>query len=260
MPWLRDRTAEEAANLFDGIYQGMVGGGTRTAPAANPQQPAYSQPQPQTYGQPPNVSQPAMPTDEDWLTTPTTAAQRMLDLKSQELMPQFERLYTNNAAMARQMVKGEDPEIFDRYGPEIDQLIGQMDIAQRTPDNIRLAVDMVRGRHYKDLAKREFDNYITTRQDQAGFQPDGTVTQGGASTFAPDGVDFDIEKLAETSPKYANLLKQARITPAVLREFLDKTECGPRGISRKQAFEEWVARAQKGDTIIGSLATGEILE
>jgi hypothetical protein len=213
------------------------------------QQPAAAQPQPaQPVADP--VQPLTMPTDDDFLANPAAATQRALQMKEAELTPQFQNIYQNNASMAREMVRAEEREIFDTYGPEVDQLINQMALEQRTPENIRLAVKMVKGNHIDDLVRKQMAEQINRVQDNAGMRPDGGVMPLGTSTSTPDGVDFDIEKLAESSPQYAQLLREANITPQVLREFLDHTECRTRGISRKQAFEEWVAKAKDGDTTI----------
>ena len=243
--WLRGRTADEAGQLFNQMY-----GQSMTASYQQPQQ-APPQPQ-QTYGgqnqYPQQPQQPQDPTDEDWLNDPRNATTRYVTgLYEKQLNPQLQQMYQMNAQMARETIRQAEHEMFDSYGPEIDQLIGQMAIEQRTPDNIRLAVQVVRGRHVDEIADKRARAKLEQMQEQFGMRADGGVTPSPTGVSARDGVDFDISKLPEN---YQTILRKNNVTADTLRTFLQQTECNPRGITLKQAFDEWMEAATKGDYVM----------
>ena len=241
--WLQGRTAEEAATLFNQIYNDSMTAQPQQQQQA-PQQPQVQQPQPVT---------PQMPTDDDFLTAPGQATKQYVQgMYDQTLSPQLAQMQAQNASIARTMVMNEERDLFNRFAPEIDQLIAKMDVSTRTPENIRHIVNMVKGQHYKELAKNEFDNYVQSAAGKGTMMPDGTVTPVATSTSDPDGVDFNMDNLP---PNYKELLSRHRVTSTVLKEFLLHTECKPKGISLKVAFDAWVAKATKGDMVIA----GEVL-
>ena len=131
-------------------------------------------------------------------------------------------------------------------------MLNQMDVSVRTPENIRHVVNMVKGKHYKELAKGEFDSYVQNAATKGTMMPDGTVTPVATSTSDPDGVDFNMDNLP---PNYRELLERNRVTASTLREFLLHTECKPKRISLKAAFKAWSEKATKGDLV----TPGEIL-
>lgn len=232
--------------------------GQSVAAQYQPQQQQPPQPQ-QTYGgqnqyaqqqyqqqQPP--AQQAEPTADDWINDPQTATTRYVTgLYEKQLSPQMQQIFTQNAQNARELIRQSEHEMFDSYGPEIDQLIGQMPLEQRSPENVRLAVQVVRGRHVDEIADKRAKAKIDQMQEQFGMRADGTVTPSPTGASRPDGVDFDISKLPEN---YARILQKEGITARDLSTFLMKTECEPRGISLKTAFDEWMENATKGDYVM----------
>ena len=234
---------DEAGTLFNQIYSEQL--------VSQPAQPAQPQQQPQP--QPQQQVTPAMPTDDDFLAAPGQATKQYVQgMYDQTVSPQIQQMQVQNASIARTMVMNEERDLFNRFAPEIDQLIAKMDISTRTPENIRHIVNMVKGQHYKELAKNEFDNYVQSAADKGTLMPDGTVTPVATSTSDPDGVDFNMDNLP---PNYKELLSRHHVTSTILKEFLLHTECKPKGISLKVAFDAWAEKATKGDMVVA----GEIL-
>jgi hypothetical protein len=227
------------------------------------QQPQAQQPQqvtpqqPQTYGGQNQYAQPqpqptqtgyTQPSADDWLTDPQAATQQYVTgMYQQQVAPDLQQTWMQNASNARELVRMNEREMFDKYGPEIDQMINQMDIRQRTPENIRTAVRLVRSDHLDELVKQQTKAELSRMQDQGVMRADGSVTPSPTGVSSQDGVDFDISKLP---PNYAKTLERNRVTASDLRTFLQKTECDPRGISMKQAFDEWMKDATQGDMVM----------
>jgi len=112
--------------------------------------------------------------------------------------------------------------------------------------NIKQVVGMVKAQHLDELMTEGVNRRIEQMSN------DGAIIRPGASpvtTSIPsaDGVDFDMDKFP---PRYREQLEKARMTPEVLREFLQKTEVDPRGITMKEAFEEYMENATAGDVLL----------
>ena len=242
--WLRGRTADEAGNLFNNIYTGMLGD-TPTPQMANPA-PVAPVPPPA----PAPVAN-ALPSEDDWITNPQAATTKYIEhLQQTQLNPMLDQQASQLGSMARNQVVVQEKESFDRWAPEIDQLIGSIDPRQRTIENIQMAVDLVKGRHAHEISQAAVKAEVE-RLQETGFsmRADGTVSPVGAGPSAPDGIDLDMDKLP---PKYAEVLQRNNVTVPVLREFLQKTECDKKGISMQQAFEEWLKDATTGDLVPSS--------
>ena len=243
--WMRGKTADEVAVLSDQMYQDMIKPQNQQqqheqfgTPQQNWQQPPQQQQQPQFQ----------MPTDDDFLSSPANATQRYVDaLKTQQLDPVVNSLYQQQAELALYNVQRDEKESFDRWGPEIMQNLRQIDPRLWNPSNIRKVVSMVRGEHADDLVKDRLEKEIQRRLDSGTLRPDGATMT--SSPTPASGVDFN-RYVAELPPRYSAYLERARMTPQVFEEFLQKTECEPRGIPLKQAADEWFENAKKGDILL----------
>lgn len=236
------KTPAELAALAGDMYQELIRGGSAPT-GAQPQQSQYGG----GNGSPP-VQQPAAlqpPTDDDWMNNPGEAARKQFAYeRATGVDPRFQQQAIALAQQAREIVRFGDPDTFKRWGPEIDILINQMQPEYRTAENIKMAVGIVKSRHLDELAEERAQAKIQQMQASGGMRSDGNVQPAGATAF--DALDLD---RADLPDEYRRKLERYRITPQVLDEFLMNTEVKGRGITLKQARDEWLAKARKGDII-----------
>lgn len=242
VPWMRGKTADEVANVSEQMYQSMM------KPQEDQQRhEQFGVPQ-QTWQQPQQQQTYQMPTDDDFLSSPASATQRYVEaLKTQQLDPALNAIYSGQADLALYNVRRDEKEAFDRWGPEIMQNLSQIDRRLWNPSNIKKVVSMVRGDHAEDLVKDRVEKEIQRRMESGTLRPDGATMT--SSPTPASGVDFN-RYVAELPPRYSAYLERARMTPQVFEEFLQKTECEPRGIPLKQAADEWFENAKKGDILL----------
>jgi len=217
----------------------------RTQNEYNRPQYGYNQPsQPQQYT-PPGMPQP--PTADDWLTDPQEATRRQIDYEAvTRFAPQFQQTTSALAQTSLELARQADKDAFDRWGPEILSNLQTVDQQYWTVPNIKKIVGMVKAEHIDEITSSLVERRIQQMSDS------GTIMRPGSSPTSTsiaraDGVDLDMDKLPE---RYREQLQKARMTPEVLKEFLIKTEVEPRGISLKQAYEEWFKEATTGDVLL----------
>lgn len=234
--YLRNKTAEEAARYTDMLYQQVR---SNTPPQqAQPVRPQGAPPAP--------YSQAAPPTQEDFLTDPAGATQRAIAYAQQtQLDPWAQQVGQNQAQMARNLIELREAEAFRRWGPEIDVEIQRQipDARYRSPEALKLIVDIVRSRHVEELAEERMQAKL--RSMPQSMRADGAVG-GGTSANAGGSIDFSSAGLPEN---YTRVLARANIKPETLDEFLQMTEVRTRGITLDQARQEWLDKAKKGDII-----------
>ncbi len=247
--WLAGKTAEEGAQAGQKMFQSMMDGQPQQ-PQGAPQQPQYQAPQqgyqavPQYPQQPPAPQ--GAPTADDYMTDPVGAAQRQIDAAAGQFAPQISGLAAGNAQVSLELVKQGDQDSFNRWGPEIMSQLQTVNQEFWTVPNIKKIVGMVKADHMDEITT----DLVNRRIEQ--MSNDGLITRAGASPTGTsigmvDGVDFDMEALPV---RYKEQMEKARMTPDVLKEFLQKTECDPRGIPMKQAFDEWMKDATSGDVLL----------
>jgi hypothetical protein len=126
-------------------------------------------------------------------------------------------LMRNNAMMARNNVatNPDYAKVFERYGPEIDLLLQENDVEphRRTIEAFTMAADVIRGRHYKELAQQEAQAILANAGNLTGTVRGGMTPSGGAP-ISGDALD----KLWETEHPYVVSAKGNRLSKADVRD------------------------------------------
>jgi len=241
--YLRGKTAEEAAKITDMLYQEMLKGQPQGQP--QPSRPTGPVPPPYSgYAPPAAAPVAAPPTQDDFLQDPAGATARYYEYqRATQFDPWAAQSAQNQASLAREIVRRDESKTFDRWGPEIDALINQVDPRYRTVETIKKVVGMVKAEHIDELAEERFKAKMAAMPQS--MRADGAGATG-TSTSVPASIDFDSAGLPQ---EYARTLSRYNVTPSVLDEFLQTTECRVRGITLNQARTEWLAAAKKGDIL-----------
>lgn len=235
---MRGKTADEVGGLSDQMYAELV----RRAPAA----PAVP---------PNNGAATTMPNQDLWLTDPNAAAAQMLaHARATEFAPAFANMANQLGATAREVVKRDYADEFRKYGPEIDLYINQMDPQYRSIDNIVKVVGMVRANHIDEIVAERSQAKLNEMLNSGAVLRPGAAPSGASP--ASNGAAIDL-KNAGLPENYTRVLERFNITPAVLDEFLLKTEVASTGCSLPEARERWVKRAKQGD-ILTERASGAL--
>jgi hypothetical protein len=192
----------------------------------NPPAPAYV-PAPQSQPQPrvPEIDL-AVQNPEEYNKQLAAYLEARAQVNNEAVLAQVQQLAAplmrNNAMMARNTVAGnpEYQDIFSRYGPEVDLLLQQQGVPlhNRTIEAFEMAAQIIRGRHFKELAKAEAQKIVT--QPSAGG---GTVTGGTAPTgdFTPSGDALDI--FWETDHDFVRSARSNKLTKSDLRTAIKQT-------------------------------------
>jgi hypothetical protein len=248
--WLRGKTASEAADLAQRLYeqnqqlaqQVMNRGAAPMAPSVPygvpTQQPAWQPNPPQWTPQPPSL-----PSQEEWLANPAQSADRysqyLQTMQAQQMNPMVAQVASTN----RELVRVQRTDDFKRWGPEIDMAINQFapDPQARTPQNLLAIVDMVKARHIDEIVAEKTAS-LKNELGGAAIRPSGSG-QPGTSTVAAGNVDFD-----KMPPQYALALKRLNVDAKTIDEFLYRTyvKSGMEPDIDK-ARERWVTQVNKGD-------------
>lgn len=165
----------------------------------------------------------ALPTDDEWVATPQKAFEKALEANvATRFAPMLEGLAAGVAQSARAQSVMAFPDVFKRFGPEIDNEVARVPVGARTVDLYRYAVDIVRGRHVDELAEERL------QQRLAGL-PAAERAMGGATGGAPVGGLIDWDKL---SPTVREKWQRAGITEATIRE-----DCAKWGLTPEKFLE-----------------------
>lgn len=236
--FLVGKTVTEVAALANQLYQ------QNQRLAYQPQPPAQAPVQPSALQPPPQ---------ELFLTDPQRATILQAEYMAKtQFQPQFQQLAARTAQQARTLVQMQRTKDFEKWGPEIDLELQKYNPDTHTPENIGTVVDMVRARHVNEIVADEI-----ARQQREGI---GSTTRPGTSTgiqgSSPQGSgNVDLEKLP---PNYAQALRRANVTQAVIDEFLVNNYIRT-GRSRNldDARTKWTEQAMKGDVITDEDGTGQ---
>lgn len=234
--WMAGRTPDEVATIANQMYSSMVKGGQPPQEMASQQQQQY------THQQMPTQSQ-AQQADGAW---DDMNPQASVDARILAATQQQSNININTAEamgqMARALVSQSDGDAFQRWGPEIDMELMRLQPAMKTEQNIRLVVDMIRGRHVSEL-QAEAEQKVRSEYATGDVRADGTT---GAPTHA-EGV-LDLNRQVE-SPLYKRLLEQHRIDEPTIREAFAKYPEMYAGNTFEEKLQSWIAAANKGDVI-----------
>lgn len=132
-----------------------------------PQAPA---PQPQPSYQPVD--------DNDFVTG--GVVKQYVDQVARQVSPALQQSLAQQAAMAHYIARKEHTTAFDKYGPEIEAELSRLPAEARTLDNIKVVVDLVRGRHVDDLVEERARELAAT-MGQTLRSNGGTLTAGPVS-------------------------------------------------------------------------------
>jgi len=203
-----------------------------------------------SYNAPPApapAAAPQPPSPDEFLSNPAEATRKQIEyLRATEFAPAMAANQHTTAQMARGMAEMRDPDAFKRFGPEIDLELRRFGMETWTPDNVKIVVDMVKGRHVHEIS----EELVTKRAEEKLKQmlgPNATLRSdslGGTSAAVTNTLDF--EKLP---PNYSTVLKRLGVTPEHLDEFLTKTQVNALGVPLHKAREAWFKQAESGDII-----------
>lgn len=227
--FLRGRTADEAAQLQQQMYQAMLSGGPVPGQQQYQQQPFGGQqvsPQNQYYGnlpqQPTQPAQPAPPTAEDWQLDPAAAYQRQAAYdRATQYDPIIQQQQATTGQMSRELVSLKYQDEFRRWGPEIDLLMQEVPLHQRSVQAYNMAVDVVRGRHAREITQEQIDKALEGRiQSGDVVRPDATQVAG---TSPVDDGRLNLED--ESLPKWwREWCVNNKVTPRDMDTFLMDTK------------------------------------
>ena len=231
-PWAVGRSTREVMQLLQQMNVAMQTGGP--SPTLAQPQAQFAQPQPYTAPVPPpeppsQVNSPdvnlAIREPEEYNRQLAAYLEARDQRAQQAVLAQVQQLagplMRNNAMMARSNV-ATDKEynyVFERYGPEIDLLLetNGVPVQQRTIEAFQMAADVIRGRHYKELAQHEAQALLANAGVQTGTVHGGTMPSGSAGASG-DALDH----LWETEHDYVKSAKGNKLTKRDIREAIKK--------------------------------------
>jgi hypothetical protein len=220
--WAVGKTAPEILELSKQMADALA-----ATPAARPQTP------PAVALVAPQAPASALPSNDDWALNPTDAAQRQLEYNwSQRVAPVFDRLQNQLAGTSRGLVAQQHRADFDRWGPEIDQMVAPVPAEQRTAELYAQAVRLVRANHIDELASERANERLA-----ALGVTDRTAGSGNPGVAPGTSGAVDLTKL---DPAYKAAIEQMGIGPNELAEFLGKT---------RQTLEQFVESANRKQVI-----------
>jgi hypothetical protein len=221
--YLQGKTASEAIDFVNNL----VSEAQQLYQTVNTQY----QPQPQQTTVTPQNS-----TDPDlWLTDPAKAEQA----HSQKILGQVQNyigqasqpLLQSNAQISRDVVQQRNKDVFNKWGHEVDQIVANVPLAQRSPALYEQAVKMVKANHVEELAQARAESLMAAG---TGLESGGGR---GADPFAMvDAEGRDVWEKFEQSDVGRNLT--ARLSKRQITELCDKA-----GMSVEE-YADMVARSK----------------
>ena len=221
-PWAVGRTSREVADIAQQLMS-TIQHGVTPPPAAqrdpNPQAGwGAAQPQEQYQSQPIGMPDPELALrDADQYNRQMTA---YMDQRDQRLLSEIQKMAAPMAQTTGMLARSQlasDPEyneIFTKYGHEIDMEMQNNNIPPqaRTPQAYKIMADMIRGRHYKELARAEADKLLQNRGP-------GTVRVGSdpGSGFTESAGDVLDQAWAKDNISYFRSSKAGGLTKADVR-------------------------------------------
>jgi hypothetical protein len=209
--WAIGRTPKEIIEIAE-TYRGIA---TSNLP---PQQVQYQPPSQAAFSyQQPNAPQfPAAPDPQLMYSAPEqyqaqafAYQQHMTQAAMQQAaMP----LVRNMAVTARSLAEQRDTDVFKRYGHEIDAEINRLPMEMRNAEAYELAINMVRGKHWRELAREEADRLNSNQ---------GTGLERGAG--APGMPLPSLDPLDELFANPPETFKAAGMTKSDVLNYCQKT-------------------------------------
>ena len=242
--WMVGKTPREVANIAKQLREQLQ---------ASNQQVPQQQYQQQNYQQQPPA--PTAPTQDDWMSRPEEAGRKLADfIRNETFAPAAAQFGQSMGETARALTELKEPDAFKRWGPEIDMEIAryQPDPRTRTPQSLKMLVDMVRARHVEELVEERVQSKLRTMESTGSIRADGSA--GAASgTAATPKLDFNT-----LPPMYAERLQRHRVTEGTLREFFGQSSMrasftGNPDSTLQECVDAWLAKARTGDLLTEAL-------
>lgn len=173
-----------------------------------------------------------LPTDEDWMRTPSDAASRIADARFTASMAPaltaMQGMATMQAQTIRALAGQQYADDFKRWAPEIDTAMANVALEHRTLDNYEKVVQFVRGKHLNELIEER------ARQMMAAG---GVGERSGGITGmlgTPAAGQYDPSKL---TAGMAEVAKRQGLTEQMVQDFCKKNGW---------TVERWMSEAQNG--------------
>lgn len=180
---------------------------------------------------PPPQNAPIQVTDDDFIRNPLAAAQMVADQRMAAAMDPMQKAMqgfaVSNAAIQRSLAAQQYPDVFSKWGAEVDEAMKNVAVELRTLDNYEKVVTYVRGKHTDEIAMERAKAMLAG----GGLGERST----GANGLAIQGVGFDIAKLR---PDQQELMKKHGIGIQEIESF-----CKANGWPTQKWFDE----AQNGN-------------
>lgn len=241
--WMIGKTAREVANVANQL---------RTQLQQSNQQIPQSQQQYQQAPPPPATA----PSTDDWMQRPEEAGRKLADyIRTQTFDPAAAQFGQSMGETARALTELKEPDAFRRWGPEIDLEIAryQPDPRSRTPQSLKLLVDMVRARHVEELAEEKYQAKLRDLTASGSLRADAGAGAPAGSAAASLKLDFNT-----LPPMYAERLQRHRVTEGTLREFFGQPSMrasftGNADAPLQECVDAWLKKAQTGDLLTEAL-------
>ena len=146
---------------------------------------------------------------------------------SQYLDPRLQAVTNNLAGMALDAVKRQNAEVFEKYGPEVDILLSKVKREDWNVDNLSTSVDIVRGRHYRELVRSEAERLA------GQMEPTLRSTGAAAVPVTPQEQQFSLQGDLLTQEQ-KDKLARAGVNERTIDEW-----CASTGQTRQQFFESF---------------------
>jgi hypothetical protein len=209
--------------------------------------PAYQPPQEKPWQQYPQQQAPQMgqPTDDEWVATPQKAFEKAFGSALEanvtaRFAPMLDGMAQSVAQSARAQAAMVFSKEFGKFGPEIDNEVAKVPVAQRTPDLYRYAVDIVRGRHVDELAEERM-------RERMAALPMAERSMGGAAGVTPSGL-LDWNTLP---PNVKDKWQRAGITEATIREDCAKWGMSPEDFLKMTLNNQVISETPDGGWTVG---------
>lgn len=179
----------------------------------------------------PPAPAPGAPTADEWTLDPQQAAQKHLEYNYQtRFAPVLQSMQQQLAGTSRGLANQQFNTEFQRWGPEIDQMVANVPAEQRTFELYSQAVKLVKANHIEDIVAER----AQAKMAELGIERTST----GGNSIAPAGVaTVSLDKL---DPGYKAAIERMGIGPSELNEFLAKTH---------QTMEQFVEAANRRQVI-----------
>ena len=194
--YLRGKTAGDAAQLLNSLVESMSKGGGIPAPQEPP------------------------PAADDDYVTGGHLKQAQREALSQ-VNPWLQTVADQQATFGYALAKKDNPNIFQKYEPEIIQVLNRVPRHQWTLDVIQNAVTFVKGNHVTELLAEK------TRELEATMHSTMRSTGRAGSTADSEPTETVAALLAKTPEKWRAEAQAVGITPAQVYEFCQNNDLTP---------------------------------